>query len=327
MAMASLITDEHNGTETVQLLPPRFPYHLMEISNINFKSNLDYLSLRKFLEDGFNAVSFDHIPNPESNFGYECTFIHNFNIIIIDVTIFAANFYEGYVVEIRLLDGHITAFDNGIKPLLKILNVTLDPPPYVRTLPMLGPMCGILSPNQIEWEIDIINYFMSLIDLNKSSSSMIYQGLTSIGQYIADPAKHYLFINDSVGVKLIKEIGALCLTDYYQSTHIHIYSMLIFTEFINIKGSSEQIIRYVIMPYITISMKFINQSKSQHLIRETLGTILSICKRDITLMDYFKQEIDDHPEYITHLRSIIKCEMEARDICTSLYADQILEMI
>ena len=326
MAMATLITETLDEDNSIQLLPPRFPYHLMEISNINFKSNLDYLSLRKFLEDGFNAVSFDNIPNPESNFGFECTFIHNFNIITIDVTIFAANFYEGYVVEIRLLNGHSTSYEYGIKPLLKILNVTLDPPPYVRTLPSMGSMCRI-SPNTIEWEIDIINYFMSLIDLNKSSSSMIYQGLTSIGQYIADPAKHYLFINDSFGVKLLKEIGALCLTDYYQTINIHIFSMLIFTEFINIKGTSEQIIRDVIMPYITISMKVINQSKSQHLTRETLGTILSICKRDITLMDYFKQEIDGHPEYITHLRSIIKCEMESRDKCTALYANQILEMI
>ena len=323
MASTDEKLEEHNETE---LLPPRFPYHLMEISKYNFKSNLDYLSLRKFLEDGFNAVSFDHMANPESNFGYECSFIHNFNIIIIDVTIFAANFYEGYVVEIRLLNGHITTFDNGLIPLLKIFNVTLDPPPYVRTFPSLGSMCRI-SPNPIEWEIDIINYFMSLIDLNESSSSMIHQGLTSIGQYIADPAKNYLFINDSFGVKLIKEIGALCMTDYFQTINIHIYSMLIFTEFINIKGSSEQIIRDVIMPYITISMKVINQSKSQHLTRETLGTILSICKRDITLMDYFKQEIDGHPEYITHLRSIIKCEMESRDKCTALYANQILEMI
>jgi hypothetical protein len=324
MAMATLITETLDDVDGIQLIPPRFPYHLMEISKYNFKSNLDYLSLRTFLEEGFNAVSFDHMPNPESNFGYECTFIHNFNMIIIDVTIFAANFYEGYVVEIRLLNGHLTTFDNGIKPLLKILNVTLDSPPYVRTLPSLGSMCRI-SPNPIEWEIDIINYFMSLIDLYKSSSSMIYQGLTSIGQYISDPSKHYLFINDSIGVKLIKEIGALCLTDYYQSTNIHIFSMLIFTEFINIKGSSEQIIRDVITPYITISMKVINQSKSQHLIRETLGTILSICKRDITLMDYFKQEIDDHPEYITHLRSIITSV--SRDKCTALYANQILEMI
>ena len=100
--------------------------------------------------------------------------------------------------------------------------------------------------------------------------------------------------------------------------------MLIFTEFINIKGSSEQIIRDVIMPYITISMKVIIQSKNQHLIRETLGTILSICKRDITLMDYFKQEIDGYPEYITHLRSIIKCEIESRDVFTALFLNQII---
>ena len=308
---------------TVQLLPPRFPYHLMEISRINFKSNLDYLSLREFLEDSFDSVSFDHIPNPESNFVYECTFIHNFNMIKLYVTIFS-NLYEGYIVEIRLLNGHITTFDNGIKSLLKILNVTLDSPPYIRSLPSGGSMCRI-SPNPIEWEVDIINYFMGLIDLNESSETMIQEGLTSIGQYIADPAKHYLFINDSFGVKLIKEIGALCLTDYYQTTNIHIFSMLIFTEFINIKGSSEQIIRDVIMPYITISMKIISQSN--HLKRETLRTILSICKRDITLMDYFKQDIDGHPNYITHLRSIIKCEMGARDICTALYAAQILEMI
>jgi hypothetical protein len=313
-------------TDSVKSIPPRFPYHLMEISNINFKSNLDYVSLRKFLEDEFNSLSFDHMPNPESNFGYECTFIHNFNMITIDVTIFTANFYDGFIVEIRLLNGHLTTFDNGIKPLLKILNVTLDPPPpYVRTLPTLGPMSFILSPNPIEWEIDIINYFISLIDLKKSSSSMIQQGLTSIGQYISDPVKNYLFINDSFGIKLIKEIGVLFMSDYFQTTNIHIYSMLNFTEFINIKGSSDTIIRDVIMPCIPHFIKNISRShsKSQHLNRVTLETILAISNRNV---DYFKKYIDES-EYITHLRSIIKCEIEARDVSTALYANQIIKII
>lgn len=306
--------------------PPHFPYHLMDISKLNFKSNLDYLSLRKFLEESFNMASYEHKPNPQSKFGYECTFIYNFTLFMIDVNIFTAFYNEGYIVEIRLLKGHSTTFDNGIKPLLKILNVTLDPPPYVRTLPSLGSMGG-LSSNPIEWEVDIINYFMSLIDLKKASSPMIYQGLTLIGQYISEPSKHYLFINDNVGVKLMKEIGALCMSDYCQTTNIPIFSMLIFTEFINIKGSSETIIHDIILPCIPNCMKNISQSKSHHITRVTLGTILSICKRDITLMDYFKQEIDGHPDYITHLRSIIKCEMESRDICTALYANQLLEML
>jgi hypothetical protein len=300
--------------ETDQNIPPRFPYHLMEISRVNFKSNLDYLSLRKFLENGFNEASFDHIPNPVSKFGYECTFIYNFTLLIIDVTIFTANFYDGFIVEIRLLKGHLTTFDNGIKPLLKILNVTLDPPPYVRTLSPIGSMCGIRT-NPIEWEVDIINYFSSLIDLNTSIESMIQQGLTLIGQYIADPAKNYLFINDNYGVKLIKEIGVLCRTDYFQETNITIFSMLIFTEFINITGSSETIIREVIVPHC---MKIISRSqpRSQHLNRVILGTILAICKRNIRFMDYFK-----------NLRSIIECEMGSRDICSALYATQIIKMI
>jgi hypothetical protein len=268
--------------------PPHFPYHLMEISKLNFKFNLEYLSLRKFLEESFNMASYDHIPNPESNFGYECTFIYNFTLFIIDVTIFTAFYNEAYIVEIRLLKGHSTTFNNGIKPLLKILNVTLDSPPYVRTLPTLEPMSD-LSPNPIEWEVDIINYFLSLIDLNKASSSMIYEGLTLIGQYISDQSKHYLFINDNFGVKIIKEIGALCMSEYYQTINIPIFSMLIFTEFINIKGSSEIMIHDVILPCIPNCMKNISQSKSQHLIRVTLGTISSICERNITFMEYFKK--------------------------------------
>jgi hypothetical protein len=101
--------------------------------------------------------------------------------------------------------------------------------------------------------------------------------------------------------------------------------MLIFTEFINIKGSSNEIIRDIIMPSITNCMEHTKQSK--HLNRVTLGAILAICKRDITIIDYFKQTIGEYPYYITHLCYIIKCEIESSDKCSALYASEIFKII
>lgn len=322
--MSSLLSNDlTNEWNTIDhMTPPLFPYHLMEISKVNFKSKLDYISLCTFLEDGFNESSYDHKTKTDSSFGYECSFIYNFDINIINVNIFTACFNDGYIIEIVLLKGHPTSYEIGIKYLLKKLNVTLESPSYVRMVTSIH-TSGYVTPNPIEWEIDIINYFLSLIDLNKSSESMIQQSLTVIGQYISDPSKNYLFINDNYGVKLLKEIGVVCMSDCFQNTNIHILSMLIFTEFINIKETSDEIIRDVIMCCIPNFMK----NTSQHLNRVTLGTILAICNRDIKLIDYFKKTIHGNPCYITHLQSIIKCEMDARDICTALYAKQILNML
>jgi hypothetical protein len=314
------LTDEWNTNNHTK--PPLFPYHLMEISKVNFKSKLDYISLCMFLEDGFNESSYDHKTKKDSSFGYECSFIYNFDIFLINVNIFTACFNDGYIIEIILLKGQPTSYEIGINHLLKKLNVTLESPLYVRMVTSIHTSTYV-TPNPIEWEIDIINYFLSLIDLNKSSESMIQQGLTLIGQYISDPSKNYLFINDNYGVKLMKEIGVVCMSDCFQITNIPILSMLIFTEFINIKESSNEIIRDIILHYIPNFMK----NTCQHLNRVTLGTILAICKRDITFMDYFKQTIHGVPCYITHLRSIIKCEIESRDICSALYAKKILNML
>ena len=78
----------------LQVIPPAFPYNLMEISKIHFSSHLDYAALRAFLEDGFNKASLDHAPNIDSLFGYECTGIRNFHMFTCDVTIFSECLYE-----------------------------------------------------------------------------------------------------------------------------------------------------------------------------------------------------------------------------------------
>ena len=305
----------------LQIIPPAFPYNLMEISKIHFSSHLEYTALRAFLEDGFNKASLDHAPNIDSLFGYECTGIRNFHMFTCDVTIFSECLYEkgqyknGFIVEIRRLRGHYNAYEDGIKHLLSILDVKLtEPVETFRRLPVLP----IDEEYDRTFDVKNIETIHGLLD---ESASNIDYAVRLIGEYISEPTKAYLFINDNIGIKLVIRIAQLCVD--YPDSIIPINAMLIFTEFIKIKETDDDIIRDVIMLCIPTCMNNIGQ----HLRRETLGTIAAICMRDIRLMDYFKQPIDGIENYYTHLRNIIRDETRARDVRIALYASQILMMI
>ena len=304
----------------LQVIPPAFPYNLMEISKIHFKSHLDYAALREFLEDGFNKASLDHAPNIDSLFGYECTGIQNFHMFTCDVTIFSECLYEqgkytnGFIVEIRRLQGHYTAYEDGIKELLSVLDVKLNEP--VETFRRL-PVLPIDHDYDRLFDVENINTIYSLLD---SNSSNIDYAVRIVGEYISEPTKTYLFI-DNIGIKLVIRVAQLCVE--FPDSIIPINAMMIFTEFIKIKESDDNIIRDVIMLCIPTCMNNIGQ----HLRRETLGTIAAICIRDIRLMDYFNQTIDGIENYYTHLRNIIKDEKRARDVRIALYATQILNLI
>ena len=304
----------------LQVIPPAFPYNLMEISKIHFKSHLDYAALRAFLEDGFNKASLDHAPNIDSLFGYECTGIQNFHMFTCDVTIFSECLYEqgkytnGFIVEIRRLQGHYTAYEEGIKELLSVLDVKLNVP--VETFKRL-PVLPIDHDYDRIFDVENINTIYSLLD---SNSSNIDYAVRIVGEYISEPTKTYLFI-DNIGIKLVIRVAQLCVE--FPDSIIPINAMMIFTEFIKIKESDDNIIRDVIMLCIPTCMNNIGQ----HLRRETLGTIAAICIRDIRLMDYFNQTIDGIENYYTHLRNIIKDEKRARDVRIALYATQILNLI
>jgi hypothetical protein len=305
----------------LQVIPPAFPYNLMEISKIHFKSHLDYAALRAFLEDGFNKASLDHAPNIDSLFGYECTGIQNFHMFTCDVTIFSECLYEqgkytnGFIVEIRRLQGHYTAYEEGIKELLSVLDVKLNVP--VETFRRL-PVLPIDHDYDRLFDVENINTIYSLLD---SNSSNIDYAVRIVGEYISEPTKTYLFIDNNIGIKLVIRVAQLCVD--FPDSIIPINAIMIFTEFIKIKESDDNIIRDVIMLCIPTCMNNIGQ----HLRRETLGTIAAICIRDIRLMDYFKQTIDGIENYYTHLRNIIKDENRARDVRIALYATQILNLI
>ena len=305
----------------LQVIPPAFPYNLMEISKIHFKSHLDYAALRAFLEDGFNKASLDHAPNIDSLFGYECTGIQNFHMFTCDVTIFSECLYEqgkytnGFIVEIRRLQGHYTAYEDGIKELLSVLDVKLNEP--VETFRRL-PVLPIDHDYDRLFDVENINTIYSLLD---SNSSNIDYAVRIVGEYISEPTKTYLFIDNNIGIKLVIRVAQLCVD--FPDSIIPINAMMIFTEFIKIKESDDNIIRDVIMLCIPTCMNNIGQ----HLRRETLGTIAAICMRDIRLMDYFKQTIDGIENYYTHLRNIIKDETRARDVRIALYSTQILKLL
>jgi hypothetical protein len=307
----------------LQVIPPAFPYNLMEISKIHFKSHLDYAALREFLEDGFNKASLDHAPNIDSLFGYECTGIQNFHMFTCDVTIFSECLYEksqytnGFIVEIRRLQGHYTAYEDKIKQLLSILDVKLNEP--VETFKRL-PVLPIDHDYDRLFDVENINTIYGLLDLNTSCSSNIDYAVRIVGEYISEPTKTYLFINN-IGIKLVIRVAQLCVD--FPDSIIPINAMLIFKEFIKIKESDDDIIRDVIMLCIPTCINNIGQ----HLHRETLGTIAAICMRDIRLMDYFKQPINGIGCYLTHLRNIIRDEIRARDLQTASYASQILKLI
>ena len=307
----------------LQVIPPAFPYNLMEISKIHFSSHLDYAALRAFLEDGFNKASLDHAPNIDSLFGYECTGIRNFHMFTCDVTIFSECLYEkgkytnGFIVEIRRLQGHYTANEDGIKELLSILDVKLSEP--VETFRRL-PVLPIDHDYDRLFDVENINTLYSLLDSNTCCSSNIDYAVRLVGEYISEPTKSYLFI-DNIGIKLVIKIAQLCVD--YPDSIIPINAMLIFKEFIKIKESDDDIIRDVIMLCIPTCINNIGQ----HLHRETLGTIAAICMRDIRLMDYFKRPIDGIENYYTHLRNIIKDETRARDVRIALYSTQILKLL
>ncbi len=308
----------------LQVIPPAFPYNLMKISKIHFTSHLDYSALREFLEDGFNKASLDHAPNIDSLFGYECTGICNFHMFTCDVTIFSEFLYEqgkynnGFIVEIRHLCGHYNAYEDGIKKLLNILDVKLSEP--VETFRRL-PVLPIDEEYDRTFDVENIEKIYSLLDSNTACSSNIDYSVRLVGEYISEQTKSYLFINDNIGIKLVIRVAQLCVD--FPDSIIPINAMLIFKEFIKIKESDDDIIRNVIMLCIPTCMTNIGQ----HLHRETLGTIAAICMRDIRLMDYFKQPIDGISCYYTHLKTIIRDEVRARDFKTAKYATQILMLI
>jgi hypothetical protein len=312
----------------IEIVPPLFPYNSIKISKINFNSHLDYYSLRAFIENGFNKASIDHIPNHESLFVYECTFVHNFHMVTFDVTIYSANFYEGFIVEIKHLYGHYTAYEDGIKNLLSILDVKLEQPNeqiYRRKIPML-PLDDTYD--HTSFDIEYINSSINLLDSNSNSdTSTIHYGLGCIGSYISEPKKTYLFV-DNVGVNVFEHLSKLCIqysdTESKYDTIIPISCMMIFAEFIKIKGSNYIIIRDLIMPCILKCIN--NKNQNQHLIRVTLGVIHDICLRYVTYsVDYFKKK--ENPFYIDNLRSIIETNLYSRDECTSSYATQILKFL
>lgn len=295
----------------------------MKISKINFKSHLDYNSLRAFLENGFNKASIDHMPNLESLFGYYCTCIYNFHMVTFYVTIFSANFYEGFIVEIRHLYGHYTAYEDVIKNLLSIIDVKLEQANeqiFRRKIPVLP---SDHDYDDKSYDIEYINSSISLIDSN-SDTSTIHYGIRCIGSYISNPKKTYLFI-DNVGVNVFKHLSKLCIqysdTESKYDTIIPISCMMIFAEFIKIKGSNYIIIRDLIMPCI---LKCINNT-NQHLIRVTLGVTHAICLRYVTRIDYFKKK--ENPFYIDNLQSIIETNIYSRDERISYYANQILKFL
>ena len=308
----------------LQVIPPTFPYNLMKISKIHFTSHLDYAALRAFLEDGFNKASLDHAPNIESLFGYECTGIRNFHMFTCDVTIFSECLYEeghyknGFIVEIRRLQGHYGAYEDGIKQLLSILDVKLtEPVETFRRLPVLP----VDEEYDRTFDVKNIETIYSLLDSNTACSSNIDYAVRFIGEYISEPTKSYLFINDNVGIKLVIRVAQLCVD--FPDSIIPINAMMIFTKFIKINESDDNIIRDVTMLCIPTCMNNIGQ----HLHRETLGTIAAICMRDIRLMDYFKQPINGIQCYHTHLRNIIRDEVRARDARAASYAKQILMLL
>jgi hypothetical protein len=158
--------------------------------------------------------------------------------------------------------------------------------------------------------------------LDMEEYSMHY-AITCIGQYISCNKKTYLFIDNKIGVDVIPKIAKLCMDEYNPESIIHINSMIIFAEFIKIKGSSIDIIRDVIIPCIPKCMNIMYP----HLARETIRAILAICVRDITLMDYFKTSIYGHDCYFDHLMSRIECETGSCDENTASYARQILKLV
>jgi hypothetical protein len=300
----------------LQVVPPLFPYNLTELSKIHFQSNLDYDSLRTFIEMGFNKASIDHVPHKDSLFGYECICIHSYRMFTFDLTIFSAPFYKGFIVQIRHLRGHYTAYENGIKKLLSILEVKLYEPLIRRVPPHLTYMEDY---DHKVFDIEHINKLIMMLYLYE----YVDYALDCIGSYISCPKKSYLFIDDNVGVNVIKHLAKLCMDAPNPDSTIPIISMMIFAEFIKINGSSYKIIINVIIPCIP---KCINNI-SQHLNRVTLGLILAICNRDIRLMNYFKQPINGIKNYYNHLRTIIMGETGTRDICAASYAKQIITML
>ena len=310
----------------LQVVPPSFPYHLMKVSKTHFRSPLDYYTLRAFLEEGFNKASFDHVPDRNSLFGYECTGIRNWHMFTCDVTIFSECFYynsvytNGFIVEIRHMHGHYNSYEDGIKDLLMILDINIEEPrEHIRQI--TPPLLIIDYDTSRECDIDHMNRLIAIMEDDMMYGDMVHGALVYIASYVSEQTKNYLFI-DGVGVNSIKSISKLCMNSNPDSI-IPIVSMMIFSEFIKIKGTSDDIICDVIMPCIPKCTNNIGQ----HLSRETLGTILSICMRDITLMNYFKQPIDGIKCYFTHLRTIIMGEMGTRDVCAAFYAKQILMMM
>ena len=311
----------------LQVVPPPFPYCLMKLSKTHFKSHLEYGALRAFLENGFNKASLDHVPDTESFFGYECTGIRNWHMFTCVVTIFSEMLYhnsaytKGFIVEIRHMHGHYNAYESGINQLLSILDVKLEEP-RVNVRHITPPLLHTYYINT-EHDIDHINRLIVIIEDEMMYSDMVHGALVYIGSYVAEQTKNYLFIDNEVGVNAIKCIAKLCMKESNPDSIIPILSMMIFADFIKIKDTRDDIIRDVIMPCIPKCKNNI----SQHLNRETLGTILAICNRNITLMNYFKRSTDGIRCYFTHLRNIIIGEMGTRDVCAASYAKQIIKII
>jgi hypothetical protein len=237
-----------------------------------------------FLENGFNACSIDHVLESDK---FECTGYWNFSKYSFDTFIFTEE--EGVTIAFRLASGDEEEYEQAILYLAYMLNVEPNPPRiYIAE--------HIDNEATRTWDKESMANVMSILE----RKTHVGRALQTLGMCISNPQKKYIFLD--YGAKLIPALFELDANPV---------CMMIFAEFIKIKGSNMDLI-HTLLPKIKLNDKY----KDPHYTREMLGVILAFCQKGT----FFKISF-------LSMRGQIALETRNRDKVASGYAINILSLL
>jgi hypothetical protein len=263
----------------------------VECTNNNMNTYLNYMYfttsieenlIYDLLETGFNDSSISYV-RKENNF--ECTGYWNFKKYSFNVFVVIEEY--GVNVAFRKTSGDEFDYEQAIMYLAYLLQVEKNPPRIYQAEHIDNEVTR-------KWDKKSMDGVLDMIHQKKD----VDFALQILGMCILNPQKQYIFLD--YGANLIPALFEL-------NTNLTV-CMMIFAEFIKIKGSNMDLI-HTLIPKVKLN------NPCPHYTRETLGVILALCQRD-TLFKY----------QMLLMRDEIALETRKKDVVASNYAIEILSL-
>ena len=253
-----------------------------------FTTTIEENLIYELLKDGFNLASIDYVQKQymfECNGMFECTGYWNFKKYSFDVVVGEEEYW--FKVSFIKTSGDEFDYEQSIMYLAYLLQIEPNPPRIYRAE-------HIDNEATRKWDKESMDGVLNRIKQKKN----VDLALQILGLCISNPQKQHLFI----------DYGANLIPVLFELDMELTVCMMIFAEFIRIKGSNMEIIHNLI-PKVKLN------NPCPHYTRETLGVILALCQRD-TLFKY----------KMLLMRDEIALETRNKDVVTSNYAIEILSL-